>query len=76
MTARLKSGMGTQYWRRRSQTHITIGNVVCEKMQLARVNQLIEHIEMMQAVYELRRITGMELPRAEKIVRHWYRYWD
>ncbi len=40
-----------------------------------RVNQLIEHVEQMQAVYELSRITGMELPQAERIVRKWYRYW-
>lgn len=65
------------HWRRRRrrQTHITIGNAVYEKTQLARVNQLVEHIEMMQAVYELRRITGLELPQAEKVVRKWYDYW-
>lgn len=65
------------YWRRRSrrQTQITIGNVVYDKLQLARVNGLIEHVELMQAVYELSRITGLELPQAEKIVRKWHRYW-
>lgn len=61
--------------RRRHQSHITIGNVVYEKSQLTRVNQLIEHIEMMQAVYELSRITGLELPQAEKVVRKWYDHW-
>lgn len=65
------------HWRRRRrrQTHITIGNVVYKKMQLTRVNQLVEHIEMMQAVYELSRITGLELPQAEMVVRKWYDYW-
>lgn len=65
------------YWRRkrRLQTHITIGNVVYEKSQLVRVNQLVEHIEKMQAVYELSRITGLSLPQAEEIVRKWYHYW-
>lgn len=65
------------HWRRRRrrQTHITIGNAVYEKTQLTRVNQLVEHIEMMQAVYELSRITGLELPQAEKVVRKWYDYW-
>jgi len=64
-------------WRRRSrrQTHISIGDTLYEKSQLTRVNQLIEHVEQMQAVYELSRITGMELPQAERIVRKWYRYW-
>lgn len=65
------------YWRRRSrhQTQIMIGNVVYDKSQLARVNGLIEHVELMQAVYELSRITGLELPQAERIVRKWYHYW-
>lgn len=65
------------YWRRRSrhQTQITIGNVVYDKSQLARVNELIEHVELMQAVYELSRITGLDLPQAERIVRKWYHYW-
>ncbi len=65
------------YWRRRGrhQTQITIGNVVYDKSQLARVNGLIEHVELMQAVYELSRITGLELPQAEKIVRKWHHYW-
>lgn len=65
------------HWRKKSrrQTNITIGDVVYEKLQLARVNQLIEHVEMMQAVYELSRITGLGLPQAEKIVRKWYHYW-
>lgn len=65
------------HWRRRRrrQTHITIGNAVYEKTQLTRVNQLVEHIEMMQAVYELSRITGLELLQAEKVVRKWYDYW-
>lgn len=61
--------------RRRSQTQITIGDVVYEKLQLTRVNQLIEHLEMMQAVQELSRITGLDMMQAEKIVRRWYRYW-
>ncbi|MDE7273162.1 MAG: hypothetical protein K2N95_08885 [Lachnospiraceae bacterium] len=61
--------------RRRSQTQITIGDVVYEKLQLTRVNQLIEHLEMMQAVQELSRITGLDMIQAEKIVRRWYRYW-
>lgn len=65
------------HWRRKrkSQTHITIGNVVYEKGQLASVNQLVEHIEMMQAVQELSRITGLDMVQAEKIVRRWYSYW-
>lgn len=65
------------YWRRKSkrQTHIMIGNVVYEKSQLVRVNQLVEHIEKMQAVYELSRITGLSLPQAEEIIRKWYHYW-
>lgn len=65
------------YWRRRSrhQTQITIGNVVYDKSQLARVNGLIGHAELMQAVYELSRITGLDLPQAERIVRKWYHYW-
>lgn len=61
--------------RRRNQTQITIGDVVYEKFQLTRVNQLIEHLEMMQAVQELSRITGLDMMQAEKIVRRWYRYW-
>ena len=65
------------HWRRKrkSQTHITIGNVVYEKGQLASVNQLVEHIEMMQAVQELSRITGLDMVRAEKIIRRWYDHW-
>lgn len=69
------SALVCQRSRRRNQTHITIGNIVYEKEQLATVNQLVDHIERMQAIQELSRITGLDMIQAEKVVRRWHRYW-
>lgn len=61
--------------RRKRQTHVFIYGMIYLKEQLEPVNELVMHIELMQAIQALSRITGLNMAAAEKIIRHWDRYW-
>lgn len=61
--------------RRESQLYVIIQGKVYLKEYLKPVNDLVMSIELMQAVQALSRITGLDMTAAEKIIRHWDRYW-
>ena len=48
---------------------------VYSKEYLQPVNDLMMNLEFMMAVQTLSRITGLDMTAAEKVIRHWDRYW-
>ena len=61
--------------RRQSQKYVTIHGTVYSKEYLQPVNDLMMNLEFMMAVQTLSRITGLDMTAAEKVIRHWDRYW-
>lgn len=61
--------------RRYTQTQVTINGRVYAKEELESVDQLVNDIELMQAVQRLSSITGLSMTEAEKIIRKWDRYY-
>lgn len=61
--------------RRQSQKYVTIHGTVYSKEYLHPVNDLMMNLEFMMAVQTLSRITGLDMTAAEKVIRHWDRYW-